>query len=151
MLVMMQARFDVTDVAPDKLKSPTGNFPVATSYGPQNKSLQVKIGRRPQQTYTRLTPERLSADDLKGFTGEYFSEELQRKIRLTSRGNSLMLEQSNPFVRIPPLNAVGKDLFGSQIGIILKFQRDPSGKITGFQASTSRSRGVVFRRSQSEK
>ena len=146
MLVLMQSRIGLEIDETGTFRSAKGQFLVAVAWENEERTVRAKIGRCPVQSFARTSHRRLTPDELGSYEGEYYSEELQRTIRLVARGNSLVVEQHKPFIDLPPLEPVGTDLFGSQKGIVLHFQRDKNGQITGMCGSTSRARGVLFRR-----
>ncbi len=86
----------------------------------------------------------LSKKQLAGFSGDYWSEELETEYHILTVGNRLMIRHwRNDDVVLTP---AGPDLFsGNQDWADrVYFLRNPSGSVSGFRISAGRVRGLVF-------
>ena len=87
-----------------------------------------------------------SENDIKMYTGRYFSEELEAFYTIAvNSDNELVLRHR----RIDDLviSSEKKDEFTASFPIPeLKFIRNENGKVTGFEASSGRSKGIVFKK-----
>lgn len=84
-----------------------------------------------------------TADEMKQFAGDWYSEEGQSKITFAVEGNNAFIV-SKPVIRLA-LQPVYKDHFVSQ-GFVIWFTRDRSGKIERMHAGTGRMRDMYFER-----
>jgi CubicO group peptidase (beta-lactamase class C family) len=84
-----------------------------------------------------------TADQLRGFEGRYFSDELETYYTVTLKDEKLVLEHR----RLDPntLTPGAVDSF-SGTGISLSFERDRSGQVIGFYLGNTRTRDVRFAR-----
>ncbi len=83
-------------------------------------------------------------EDTEMYTGRYFSSELEAfyTVALNEEGNLVLKHRRMDDLR---LNAESKDQFTATFPIPqLKFIRNEQGKVTGFEASSGRSVGIVF-------
>jgi CubicO group peptidase (beta-lactamase class C family) len=86
----------------------------------------------------------LSFNDMKEYTGRYFSDEIETLYTLAIEDSSLVLKNYQ-FEDAIELSAGNTDSFSGGFPIAeISFERDESGKITGFNASNGRTRGVFF-------
>jgi len=94
----------------------------------------------------RVKPFTPTPDELKAFTGEYYSEELGTTYTIVFQDSQLLAQhrRHDEF----PLSPTIVDHFASQRWWfrIVDFQRDDHGKITGFKLTGGRVRNLRFRR-----
>lgn len=97
----------------------------------------------------------LDAEQLSGYTGTFFSEELDATYRLIVKNNGLVvrIEQEQPLVA-RPLGNDGFDIvfadqaYRDQPMARLAFERDENGAIAGFSLSSGSERGISFEKRQ---
>jgi hypothetical protein len=95
--------------------------------------------------YGRATAFALPPRGLSDYAGVYSSDEVDGLHRVEGSDNALSLKSLNSsfsFVAFPAM----KDAFKGGDDVLLMFERDRKGRITGFTFSTSRARGVLFTR-----
>jgi CubicO group peptidase (beta-lactamase class C family) len=83
-------------------------------------------------------------EDIRMYSGRYFSRELEAfyTIALNNEGNLVLRHRR---IDDLPLKAESKDEFTATFPIPeLKFIRNEKGEVTGFEASSGRSKGIVF-------
>ena len=126
-----------------------GRFVVAAGPGPQFVfDLTAAIGQRvtvegqgTTDVLERAEPFKPTAEQLQEFAGAYRSDEIEAVYRMMLRDGALRLERlkSQPST----LDPVVTDTFTAQPGTI-RFTRDASGRVTGFQLNAGRIRNVRF-------
>lgn len=87
-----------------------------------------------------------SEEDIKMYTGRYFSNELEAfySIALDDEKNLVLKHRR---IDDLPLKAESKDQFTASFPIPeLKFIRNEKGEVTGFEASSGRSTGILFQK-----
>ena len=85
-----------------------------------------------------------SANDLKNYTGTYFSKELEAFYRVEVNDEGKLVLRHRRLEDIA-LKADEKDLFAGAFPIMnLEFIRNAEGVVTGFEASSGRSAGILF-------
>ncbi|MFO7999144.1 MAG: serine hydrolase [Bacteroidales bacterium] len=85
-----------------------------------------------------------SAEDVAQYLGRYFSEELETfyTVAVNEKGDFFL---KNRQLQDIPLQAGDKDEFNGAFPIMgLQFVRDEAGNVTGFKASSGRSFGILF-------
>jgi CubicO group peptidase (beta-lactamase class C family) len=93
----------------------------------------------PKLTVTALAPERLRA-----YAGDYWSDELQRVVRLEIHGGQLMTwHRSAGWIRLLPTDA---DRFDTEAGQGIVFSRDAALQVDEMRVSGGRVRHLRFRR-----
>ncbi len=92
----------------------------------------------------RVAPYAPAVEELQALTGKFFSRELETYYTLEVRDTTLVLLIRN--TKEIELSAVKEDLYKGDIFFIgeLAFQRDQTGKVTGFTAANGRTRGIEF-------
>lgn len=96
----------------------------------------------------RLPPFELTTDEMKAYTGRYFCEELETFYTILLKEEQLVAELANS--ADIELNATEAETFtGSAFfAAEVKFERDETGKITGFKLSNGRTKGIHFMRQE---
>ncbi|MCK4991884.1 MAG: hypothetical protein KAS29_15400, partial [Bacteroidales bacterium] len=91
-----------------------------------------------------IPPYAPTLEDLKAYTGTYFSKELGVFYNLELHDSTLVLLIRN--TEEVELSAVKEDIYNGDVYFIgeVAFERDPSGMVTGFAASNGRTRGIRF-------
>ncbi len=85
-----------------------------------------------------------SPEELAEYLGAYFSAELETFYTVAINDEGAMVLQHRRFKNIP-LKAESNDQYTGGFPIMeIKFVRDEAGVVTGFEASSSRSFGIVF-------
>jgi CubicO group peptidase (beta-lactamase class C family) len=85
-----------------------------------------------------------TTEELRSYEGRYFSEEIDTIYDVVMEDSTLSMKTFLIEEKMP-LQATTKDKFSSGFPIAeVKFVRDESGNITGFEASNGRTRGVFF-------
>ena len=95
-------------------------------------------------------PVPLSENDLKSYTGEFESRELNAIYRIAAESDVLSIEPGDrPAVR---LRGSGPDrMRAAGTGMEFEFVRDSAGRVTGFYLTAGRVRKIRFERSQGVK
>ena len=95
----------------------------------------------------------LAAEKLSAYSGHFRSEELLATYTIGIQDGKLMLQaiqEGNGFMQSPQhltLRAAGPETFeGDEEGLEFVFQRDGSGKVSGFTLDAGRTRGLTFQR-----
>ncbi len=83
-----------------------------------------------------------TANDLKGFNGEYYSEELSTYYTIINNDENLII--THPRLSDFEIKPIKNDVFSGN-GIV-KFERNASGKITGLRVSNGRVRNLWFQK-----
>ena len=94
--------------------------------------------------YTKLDTWSPTSAEIENYVGDYWSDELETVYHLKLNNDTLMM--THRWLGELSLKSAGKDLFSSMWGTYLKFERDDSGKITGFNINSGRTLNVFFRR-----
>ncbi len=85
-----------------------------------------------------------SGEDLKMYSGRYFSVELEAFYTIAVNNEGGLVLQHRRIDDLP-LKTESKDVFTATFPIPeLKFVRNEAGEVTGFEASSGRSTGIVF-------
>ena len=95
------------------------------------------------ETYEPVTLWAPTPAELRGFAGRYTSEEIDTTWTLAVEGDQLFIRH-----RGLPEDALRPTVDGVFVthGIILAFQRDTAGRVTGFTVNEGRVRGIGFRK-----
>jgi CubicO group peptidase (beta-lactamase class C family) len=118
---------------------------VAGSPGPRPK-LRIswtEDGEAETEIYEPVTLWSPGPAELRGFAGRYTSEEVDATWTLTVEGDQLFIRH-----RGQPEDALRPTVDGIFVvrGMILAFQKDASGRVTGFTVNEGRARGIGFRK-----
>jgi CubicO group peptidase (beta-lactamase class C family) len=107
-------------------------------------------GPSPRTPDERPVPVSLSVSDMKSYTGEFESRELNTIYRISADSGVLSIELGDrPAMR---LRSIGPDrMRGEGNGLEFEFLRDNTGKVTGFYLAAGRVRKIRFERSQGVK
>ena len=107
--------------------------------------LKLRIGDDDEMTATRFAAVVPTVEQLQGYVGTFHSPELDVTWPLViDQGKLAIRDQHRKFeTKIQPLAPAMKDAFSGEAGL-LRFTRDAAGKITGFELSASRMRGIHF-------
>jgi hypothetical protein len=87
-----------------------------------------------------------SAAELDAYTGRYVSEELGTSWTITRNGGGLRSVTGSGRVRVGLLRPAGPDAFSDHEYVLVLFQRDAQGRVTGFTVSTPRVHNLRFAR-----
>jgi CubicO group peptidase (beta-lactamase class C family) len=111
------------------------------------RALRIRVGSELRAEAVRFATAAPSAEQLREFTGSYVSPELDATWPVTIENGQLVLNKGAPeIVDVSgKLEPAMKDTFTAGSGLI-RFTRDGSGRITGFELSSSRMRGIRFDR-----
>ncbi|MFC4312789.1 serine hydrolase domain-containing protein [Steroidobacter flavus] len=124
-------------------------FPVKIDFSVKAKQpaqeLQLRIGSDDSMTATRFAAAAPSAEQLQGYTGTFYSPELDVTWPLViDQGKLAVRDEHRKFeTKVQPLEPAMKDAFSGEAGLI-RFTRDAMGKVTGFDLSALRMRGIRF-------
>jgi CubicO group peptidase (beta-lactamase class C family) len=124
-------------------------YPVKVDFSLSGKQaaneLKLRIGDDEGMTATRFTAVVPTGDELQGYVGAFYSPELDVTWPLLiDQGKLAVRDEHRKFEsKIQPLAPAMKDAFSGEAGL-LRFVRDASGKVTGFDLSASRMRGIRF-------
>ena len=92
---------------------------------------------------SRITPVIPDSNELKQYTGTYYSEELATEYLVDTANDGLIVKfrRLGDLVYTPDMSA--KDKFLGQLGVITFF-KDDLGRIKGFKLSQGRTKNIVF-------
>jgi hypothetical protein len=111
------------------------------------RAVRVRVGSELRAEAVRFTPVTPTAEQLREFAGSYFSPELDVTWPVTLEAGQLVLNKGAAEI----VDVSGKlepampDTFTAGSGLV-RFTRDASGRVTGFDVSASRMRGIRFER-----
>jgi CubicO group peptidase (beta-lactamase class C family) len=88
----------------------------------------------------------LSATELDAYAGRYASDELGTSWTLAREGSGLRVTPRHGRNRVSLLRPAGRDAFSDHEYVLVLFQRDAQGRISGFAVSTPRVQNLVFTR-----
>jgi CubicO group peptidase (beta-lactamase class C family)/D-alanyl-D-alanine dipeptidase len=138
----LQATGPSTFVVPELPVSVT--FSVGDTGPARALRLQVASEDRPEAT--RFDPAKVNADSLRGYAGHYDSPELGVSWSIDVDKAHLVLSGPIPVVEIAgSLESAMTDGFTAP-GAFIRFTRDETGRVTGFDLSASRMKGIRFDR-----
>jgi hypothetical protein len=109
--------------------------------------LKLRIGDDDEISAKRFSPVVPDIEALQGYLGTFYSPELDVTWPVViSEGKLAIRDEHRKFeTHIQPLAPAMQDAFSGEPGL-LRFTRDASGKVTGFDLSASRMRGIHFER-----
>src|SRR6056297_107950 len=81
--------------------------------------------------------------DLADYTGEYVSDEIDSIMRLSVNQEGL-LQVQHRWMGATPLEPLARDIFRAGNGMMVEFERDDSGNVTGFYVNSGRTLDVWF-------
>lgn len=112
--------------------------------GAPSRMSQIVDGGKPT-VYEAVEPADESPARLREYAGSYYSEELDTKYDLSLVGAKLAVKKkTGDSLTLSPQFA---DVFGDWDGLIsARFVREPRGRVTGFLLSTSRMKGIAFKK-----
>ena len=109
------------------------------------RAMRIHVGSELRAEAVRFSPAAPSADSLRALAGSYYSPELGVTWTAAMNGDHLELHNSDsPLVDISGALAPARaDEFTAGSGLV-RFTRDGAGRVTGFEVSSSRMRGIRF-------
>jgi len=128
----------------------------ATGNGIQARSMTVTIEEEESTQFKRL--ESLPAESLADHEGRYWSDELERELRLESEDGRIQLGWADDALRVPTVQIGPDDLLARQFvevpwypqDVRILLERDDSNQVTGLSLSCDMVRGVSFVRMDQE-
>lgn len=104
----------------------------------------LSVSNGAPQSFEKFEPKKPSPEELAQYAGEYASTELQASYRFTAKDGQLTLATNwqEPSVLEPTI----RDEFQSPAGVVIVFQRDAKGHITGCDLFAGRVRNISFTR-----
>jgi CubicO group peptidase (beta-lactamase class C family) len=111
------------------------------------RALRIHVGSELRAEAVRFSPAAPSVDSLRALVGSYYSPELDVTWPIVLAGDHLELRNTgSQLVDITgALSPARPDEFTAGGGLI-RFTRDASGRVTGYEVSASRMRGIRFER-----
>ena len=111
------------------------------------RAVRIRVGSELREEAVRFTPVTPGAEQLRELTGSYYSPELLVTWPVTLEGDHLILNKGAGKDEdiSGKLEPTMTDTFTAGSGLI-HFTRDASGRVTGFDVSASRMRGIRFDR-----
>lgn len=121
-----------------------GSNAEATFEKSSNGKLLLKLSRSGGKTdaFDSVEPFSPSAEQLNGFAGSYYSEELDATYRMTVENDRLVAVNRSGVKR--PLTPSFRDAFATFGAAQFEFNRDGQGKVAGFVVHAGRIRNVRF-------
>jgi CubicO group peptidase (beta-lactamase class C family) len=128
----------------------------ATGNGIQARSMTVTIEEEESTQFKRL--ESLPAESLADHEGRYWSDELERELRLESEDGRIQLGWADDALRVPTVQIGPDDLLARQFvevpwypqDVRILLERDDSNQVTGLSLSCDMVRGLAFVRIDQE-
>ena len=111
------------------------------SLGEKPQAMIVEVeGEEPSrfESFERAAP---SAEELLAYAGSYYSDELDNVFVLRSNGEEIVAHRRSENVPYQPLQ---KDMFITDDGVVLIFERNADGRVSGFRLHAGRVRNVKF-------
>ncbi len=90
------------------------------------------------KSFDRAAP---SAEELLAYVGSYYSDELDYVLVLRSSGETIVADRRSGKEPIGPLH---KDMFIADSGVVLMFERNADGRVSGIRLHAGRVRNVKF-------
>lgn len=134
-------KIPLTRIADDEFIGMDGMIKV--TFAESRQVARLSIAARPATAYRRAETATPSAAELAALAGSYRSPELLTTWTIRADGDKLLI--TGRAVGESPLVPVIKDGFSSGVGFV-RFTRDASGAITGFDVSASRMQRIRFDR-----
>ncbi|HEX2210853.1 MAG TPA: serine hydrolase domain-containing protein [Longimicrobium sp.] len=103
-------------------------------------------GRRTPEVLHAAPAVRLTTAELDAYTGRYASGELGTSWTLAREGSGLRVIPRHGPRRVALLRPAGRDAFSDHEYVLLIFDRDSAGRVTGFSLSTPRVQNLRFAR-----
>jgi hypothetical protein len=100
--------------------------------------------------YARAQPMALSAADLHDLDGRYESADLGSAFEIVPGNNAVAMRFENNREKSVDFTPVARDMFMARM-MVVRFQRDKSGKVTGFTYDNPVAKGIQFTRSGDRK
>lgn len=125
------------------------NYPVTVTFSTSGKkpahALEFRVGHDDVTLANRFTPATPGNAELQAYAGTFYSQELDVTWPiLVEDGRLAVRSEAHKFVpKTETLAPAMVDAFSGEPGF-LRFIRDASGKVTGFDLSSSRMRGIRF-------
>ena len=126
-----------------------GNYPVSVEFGVEEggttQQLQLQVDDDPPTLARRFVPVVPDVRESSGYVGSFYSSELDATWSVViDQGRPALRREKRKFVvTTEPLEPAMRDAFSSEAGFI-RFVRDSSARVTGFDLSSSRMRGMHF-------
>jgi hypothetical protein len=112
--------------------------------GARRRMIMAAEWRKPV-VHERVEPVSPGAGQLAEFAGIYYSDELDTAYRIVLEGGKIILRVKNSADN--PLVAQFKDAFtDAPMSLIIRFTRDPSGRVEGFSLSSANARKLGVRK-----
>jgi hypothetical protein len=124
-------------------------YPVTVSFSASGKkpahTLEFRVGDDDVTTADRFAPAAPGAAELQAYVGMFYSRELDVMWPIViDAGHLAVRSEARKFVtKTEPIAPAMTDAFSGAPGF-LRFMRDATGKVTGFDLSSSRMRGIRF-------
>ena len=111
------------------------------------RAIRLRVAGDKGEPATRFEPLSLSAEELRSYEGSYSSPELGVTWPIALENGKLVIKnEKRSLVDVAgPLQPATKDAFEAPAGFV-QFTRDASGRISGFDLSSSRMRDIRFER-----
>ena len=131
-------------IAPNKFQPIDSNVEFSFEPGRTGEPLRVRrvSGKFPASVSVRVEPFNPTPAQLAEFAGNYFSEELDVTHSVTIRDGKLRIR--NRSLPETVWNPIYADAFMLGNGTLVRFIRDPAGKVDGLEVFTGRMRHVRF-------
>lgn len=100
-------------------------------------------GNDGDQTYEKVDEWQPDESDLADYAGEYVSDEIDSIMRLSVNEEG-MLQIQHRWMGTSPLEPLARDVFRAGNGMMLEFEKDGTGNVTGFYANSGRTLDVWF-------
>ena len=137
--------------AKDSATFAVAGFPAVVEFsfdgGPVAHAMRLRVGGDKGEPAIRFESISLSAEELRSYEGSYSSPELGVTWPIAfEKGKLVIKNEKRSLIDIAgPLQPATKDAFEAPAGFV-QFTRDASGRITGFDLSSSRMRDIRFER-----
>jgi hypothetical protein len=137
--------------AKDSTTFAVAGFPAVVEFSfdgsPVARAIRLRVGGDKGEPATRFEPVSLSAEELRPYEGSYSSSELGVTWPIAFEDGKLVIKsQKRSLLDVAgALQPATKDAFEAPGGFV-QFTRDASGRISGFDLSSSRMRDIRFER-----
>lgn len=105
-------------------------------------SVQMAMSGNSRRVFSRVEPWSPSADDLKAFEGDYWSDELESVYHLRVEEDHLSIHHR--WLGEITLEPVTDDFFRTNYGFYINFNRTEEDELTGLSVNSGRTLNVIF-------
>lgn len=126
-----------------RMSGDTGQFQFEASEGSDTPAKIVATRNDGTRRYTKVSRWEPGVSDLQVYAGEFMSDEIDSIMRLSVNQEGL-LQMQHRWMGTTPLEPLARDIFRAGNRMMVEFERDDSGNVTGFYVNSGRTLDVWF-------